>query len=183
LARFDPGRPAGDEYLPYWGQYIGLVPDGDIVEVLATQIGATTEVLRALSPAAARWRPAPGEWNVLEIVGHLSDAERVLAYRVLRIARADPVLWESIEFEPYVEHGEFDAREPSTLVDEFVATRGATIAMLRGLGESAWQRRMPEDWSCRSVRSLAYVIAGHELHHLADVSGKDLEALGGVQRI
>jgi hypothetical protein len=169
LARFDPGRPAGDEHLPYWGQYIGLVPDGDIVEVLETQIRVTADVLCALSPEAASRRPAPGEWNVLEIVGHLADTERVLAYRVLRIARADPILWESIEFEPYVEHGEFEGRELSSLVDEFVSTRAATLAMLRGLGEAAWRRRMPEEWSCRSVRSLTYVIAGHELHHLADI--------------
>ncbi|HEX5166054.1 MAG TPA: DinB family protein [Thermomicrobiales bacterium] len=183
MARFDPGRPAGDEHLPYWGQYIELVPDGDIADVLESQISTTVDSLRALTPVQAGRRPAPGEWNALEIVGHLADTERVLAYRVLRIARADPVLWESIEFEPYVEHGEFDGRELWTLIDEFVATRAATVAMLRGLGEAAWQRRMPEEWSCRSVRSLAYVIAGHELHHLADIRGKELAAQAGVRQI
>lgn len=164
------GRPASDEHMPYWRQYIDLVPDGDIVEILATQIVETAAFFARFSPEEAAKRPAPGEWNVTEIAGHLGDGERVLAYRMLRIARADPVLWESVEFEPYVEHGGFDGRELAAVVDEFVAVRGATVALLRGLDETAWARRMPEEWSCRSLRSLAYVIAGHELHHVAGLN-------------
>jgi hypothetical protein len=162
-------RPAADEHIPYFGQYIALVPDGDIIEVLAGQIGETVESLREMSPEAAQTRPAPGEWNPAEIVGHLIDTERVLGYRALRIARADPTMWESIDFEAYVEHAQFDARPMVSLVDEFVAVRAATVAFLGGLDQSAWNRRMPDEWSCRTVRSLAYVIAGHELHHLADL--------------
>jgi hypothetical protein len=162
-------RPDSDEHIPYFGQYIALVPDGDIIEVLEGQIDTTVAHLRELTPEAAQSRPAPGEWNPAEIVGHLSDTERVLNYRALRIARADATLWESIDFEAYVEHARFDARPMTSLVDELMAVRAATVAFLRGLDQSAWDRRMPDEWSCRSVRALAYVIAGHELHHLADL--------------
>lgn len=174
MTNFDPGRPAGDEHIPYFGQYIALVPDGDIVDVLTRQIGETSAFFAAFTPEMARWRPAPGEWNALEIAGHVADTERVLAYRMLRIARADPVLWESIEFEPYVEFGGFEERELAAIVEEFAAVRHATAALLRGLGQAGWRRRMPDEWSCRSVRALAYVIAGHELHHVADLRGKEI---------
>ena len=122
-----------------------------------------------MAAEAARQRPAPGEWNPIEIAGHLVDTERVLSYRLLRIARADATLWESIEFEDYVEHGGFTERDLTEIINEFVAVRTSTVALLRGLDAAAWERRMPDEWSLRSVRSLAYVIAGHELHHVADL--------------
>jgi len=169
VATIDAGRPAGDEHIPYFGQYIALVPDGDIIEMLTRQIAETTALSNSLTPERASWRPAAGEWNAREIVGHLADTERVLLWRALRIARSDPVLWESVDFEAYVEHGGFDNRDIGDLLEEFAIVRGATIAWLRGLGEDAWARRMPEAWSSRSVRSLAWMIAGHELHHLPDL--------------
>ncbi|MEX2315106.1 MAG: DinB family protein [Thermomicrobiales bacterium] len=169
MTAIDTGRPAADEHIPYFGQYIALVPDGDIIEILATQITATTTLYGALSPEQERWRPAPREWNAREIAGHVNDTERLLLHRALRIARADPVLWESIDFELYVANAAFDKREMADLMGEFAAVRGATIALLRGLDETAWARRMPEEWSSRSVRSLAWLTAGHELHHVADI--------------
>ena len=100
----NPGRPEPGEHIPYFGQYIARVPDGNILDLLARQIDDTVAFFAPFTREAALRRPAPGEWNPIEIAGHLVDTERVLGYRLLRIARADPVLWESIEFEPYVDH-------------------------------------------------------------------------------
>src|ERR1700704_201528 len=93
-----PGRPDADECLPYYFEYIGLVPDEPIVPRLERQIGESAAYLAACTPEGALWREAPGEWNVLEIVGHLADVERVFSYRALRIARAHPVMWTAVEF-------------------------------------------------------------------------------------
>ncbi len=172
MVEIELGRPDAAEHIPYFGQYIDLVPGGDIVEILEKQIHATVGSFERLTPADAQRRPAPSEWNAIEIAGHLVDTERVLAYRLLRIARADPTLWESIDFEAYVEHGGFNGRRIEDIVHEFVAVRHSTVALLRGLDDAAIARRMPEEWSCRSARSLAYVIAGHELHHVADLEVK-----------
>jgi hypothetical protein len=172
MLEIDLGRPEASEHIPYFGQYIELVPNGDITEILTRQVSETAGFFGRFTAEEARQRPAPGEWNPIEIAGHLVDTERVLAYRLLRIARADPVLWESIEFEDYVEHGGFTERDLADIVIEFVAVRASTVVLLRGLGAAAWERRMPGEWSCRSIRSLAYVIAGHELHHVADLEGK-----------
>ncbi len=164
-----PGRPGADECIPYFAQYIALVPDGHIVDILARQIAESTTLLASFTPAQARWRPAPGEWSAVEIVGHLADTERVFAYRALRIARADPLAWTPAELEVYVAAADFQHRPLADVAAEFAAVRAATVALLRGLDEAAWGRRAPEGWSCRSARAIAYNIAGHELHHATDL--------------
>lgn len=169
MTRLDPGRPEAGEYIPYYDQYIRLVPTGDIVALLEQQIGDTVALAASFTPARARWRPAPEEWCATEIVGHLADVERIFVYRALKIARADPVPWESFEPEDYVAAAHFDERPLVHVVAEYAAVRAATVAFLRGLDAAVWERRAPEGWSCRSVRAFAYILAGHELHHTADL--------------
>lgn len=163
------GRPGSGEHLPYYGQYIALVPDGDILELLERQVADTVAFCASLSSAQARQRRAPEEWNATEIVGHLADVERVCAYRALRIARADPTPLNGVEFDDYVTAGGFAERPLGAVVAEFVATRQATMGLLRGLDAAAWARVGTADGSAIGVRALAYIIAGHELHHLADL--------------
>jgi hypothetical protein len=164
-----PGRPDADECLPYYFQYIQLVPGGHIVDMLEHQITESAAFLSAFTPQQALRREAPGEWNILEIVGHLADTERVFGYRALRIARADPFMWTAVEFANYVAAANFRERRLGDVVAELTAVRAAFIAFLRGLDAAAWQRRGPQEWTTRSVRAIAYAMAGHELHHLADI--------------
>ncbi len=178
-----PGRPGRDECQPYYFEYIDLVPDGPIVTLLERQIGETAAYLAGLTPAQSLRREAPGEWNAVEIVGHLADTERVYEYRALRIARADPVMWTPIEFPAYAAAANFQERPLGDVVAEFVAVRAAFVALLRGLDKAAWERRSPADWTLRSVRAVAYTMAGHELHHLTSIrrqlGGKRSEAVLG----
>jgi hypothetical protein len=165
----DPGRPDADEGQPYYFQYIKLVPDGPIVDTLERQIAESAAFLRPFTAQQALRREAPGEWNALEIVGHVADVERVFEYRALRIARADPVMWTKVEFEQYAAAASFRERPLADVVAELTAVRVAFVALLRGLDAAAWQRRAPDDWTLRSVRAIAYCVAGHERHHLADI--------------
>ena len=135
------GRPETDECQPYYFQYIGLVPDGHIVERLGRQIGESAEYLAGFTPERARWREAAGEWNVVEIVGHLADTERVFGYRALRVARADPTMWTAVEFGDYAANANYQARPLGEVVAEYAAVRAAFVAFLRGLDAAAWQRR------------------------------------------
>jgi hypothetical protein len=165
----DPGRPAADECQPYYFEYIGLVADGHVLKLLERQIAATAAFLTAFTPGQAVAREAPGEWNAVEIVGHLADTERVFSYRALRIARADPVMWTKVEFGDYAAAANFQERPLADVVAEYAAVRGAFVALLRGLDAAAWKRRAPADWTLHSVRAIAYCMAGHELHHLASI--------------
>ena len=115
-----PPRPLAEEHTPYYGRYIALVPDGDLVSMLARQGEETKSLLTSCSPTQARFRPAPDEWNTVEIVGHLADTERVLVYRALRIARADPTPLAGVDdFGPYMPIAAFDQRPLADVAAEF----------------------------------------------------------------
>jgi DinB superfamily len=168
-ADLGPGRPDADECQPYYFTYIDLVPDSHVLKLLERQIAESAAFLAAFTPEQALAREAPGEWNVVEIVGHLADTERVFGYRALRIARADPVMWTKVEFGDYAAAANFQERSLGDVVAEYAAVRAAFVAFLRGLDAAAWKRRGPVDWTLRSVRAIAYCMAGHELHHLASI--------------
>ena len=169
MAHVNPGRPAEGEYGDYYEGYINRVPDGNILDILDRQATETEKLLASYTRAQAEWRPAPGEWNALEIVGHLSDAERVFAYRALCFARADPTPLPGMDPDGFMREANFSSRPFADVAAEFVAGRRATLALLRGFDAAAWTRSGTADGFAVSVRALAYVIAGHELHHVADL--------------
>ena len=158
-------RPAPGEYNEYYGKYIARVPTGDIAALLRDQIGDTRAVLSSVKPGEADKGYAPGKWTVKEVVGHLCDTERVMSYRAMRIARADKTDLPGFDENEYVPAGSFGERDLASLVEELATVRNATIALLRGLPHEAWPRRGSANGSEVSVRALAAIIAGHELHH------------------
>ena len=158
-------KPESDEYAPYYGRYISLVPDHDILGTLETQAAQTAALLSSLKEAQGDLRYAPGKWSVKESLGHLTDAERVFAYRALRIARNDKTPMEGFEQDDYVKFGPFGQNSLASLIAEFTSVRQATLTLFRGLDEAAWTRRGIANKSDVSVRAIAFIIAGHELHH------------------
>ena len=163
-----PGRPEAGEYLPYFGQYIDRVPEGDIVELLTKQLEATCCLLAPLSPAQVNYRPKPEDWNILEVLGHITDGERVFTYRALRIARNDKTPLASFDQDLFVANADFGSRPLADLLDEYTTVRRATLTLFRSLSPAAWLRKGTASDHPISVRALAYISAGHELHHIAD---------------
>src|SRR3954452_18990867 len=168
MATVDPGRPSADEYNPYYDGYIRLVPDGDITSLLEWQIEGTAAALAGFSAEQERWRPAAGEWNITEIVGHLADAERVFSYRALSFARGDSAPLPGMDPDGFMTVACFAERPLADVVEELVAIRRASLALFRSLDAAAWMRWGVADGSLITVRSLAYIMAGHERHHAAD---------------
>jgi len=160
-----PGRPQAGEYAEYYGKYIALVSSTDILGTLEGQRLGTSQLLGARSEREGNFRYAPDKWSVKEVIGHLADSERIFAYRALRIARADATPLAGFEQDDYVKYGGFGERTLADLAEDFAEVRGATIALLSGLDEAAWQRRGIANKNEITVRALAYIIAGHELHH------------------
>lgn len=169
MAHVNPGRPTEKEYGAYYGVYVRRVPDGDLIATLDRQSGETERLLASYTEAQAAWRPAPGEWNATEIVGHLADAERVFAYRALCFARGDTTPLPGMDQEVFMREAGFAHCPLVEVAAEFRAVRGATMALLRGLDAAAWERGGTASEMPVSVRALAYIIAGHELHHVADL--------------
>ncbi len=157
-------RPEPGEHAPYYGKYVSLVPDGDILATLEKQWPDTVALL-ARPEADGELRYAPGKWSVKESLGHVIDAERVFSYRALRIARNDKTPLAGFEQDDYVKYGSFGRRTLAGLVEEFTSVRKATTLLFGSLDEAAWSRRGVASENEVSVRALAFIIAGHELHH------------------
>ena len=160
-----PGRPDASEYTPYYERYIALVPGDNVIVALETQRLHMVQVLSARSEREGNFRYGPEKWSVKEVVGHLADSERVFAYRAMRIARGDRTPLSGFEQDDYVRSGGFGERRLTDLAEEFAAVRSGSIALFRSLNEPAWSRRGVANNNEVSVRALAFITAGHELHH------------------
>jgi len=158
-------RPEPGEYNPYYERYISLVSGSDILGTLDAQRRQMMLLLSGRDESDGDFRYSTDKWNAKEVLGHVCDAERIFAYRALRIARGDQTPTEGFEQDDYVKNGPFARRPLEDLVEDYIAVRRATLTLFRNLDEAAWTRRGVANKSEITVRALAYIIAGHELHH------------------
>jgi hypothetical protein len=159
--------PAADEYPVAFAEYVGRIPThADVTEVLAGQLAGTSSRLAGLPESRGGFRYAPGKWSVKDVVGHLSDVERIMVYRALRLARGDATPLPGFDEDAYTPEAGADDRTLKDLIDEWVAVRQATLAFVRGLPSSSWSRRGIVNGNPITVRALIYVVAGHEHHHV-----------------
>ncbi|HEV7903865.1 MAG TPA: DinB family protein [Pyrinomonadaceae bacterium] len=176
MKNFNVGKPEETEYLPYYGNYVSLVEDGDIISTLGKQLPETLALLQSIPETQGGFRYAPGKWSIKELVGHLIDAERIFAYRALRFARNDRTPVPGYEQDDYIRGASFDACALGDLAEEFASVRQSSLYLFKHLSEEAWTRRGTANDSEVSVRALAYLIAGHELHHREILRSKYLQA-------
>jgi hypothetical protein len=158
-------RPKPGEYDPYYDRYISLIPGNDLLATLEKQLPKTVALLSGRSEEDGSLRYAPDKWTVKEVLGHLIDTEHIMTYRALRIARNDRTPLAGFEQDDYVRDGPFADLRLSDLIEEFKSVRVATLALFRHLRASDWTRRGIANQKEISVRALAFIIAGHELHH------------------
>lgn len=171
-ARF--ARPAADEHPPYYSTYIDKVPDGDLVRILGDQVAAVLTLFRGIDEDRGNHAYAPGKWTIKEVLGHIADTERVMAYRALTFARGDTASLPSFDENSWAPAGRFGDRTVASLLDEWVAVRSSTVAMLSGLPAEAIGRSGVASGKPISVRALAYIIAGHLIHHLGIIEDRYL---------
>ena len=160
------GHPDPAEYAPYYANYVGNVTEDDVVAALEAQARATAELLARVDEEKASYRYAPEKWSVKQIVGHVTDAERIFAYRALAVARGDKNSLPGFDENDYVRNANFDEIPFVDLVEGLAATRRATLALVRGLSREAWTRAGTANENKISARAVAYVIVGHERHHV-----------------
>ena len=158
-------RPEPTEYAEFYANYISQVPGSDALGVLEAQRVQMLQLFAGRSERDGNFRYAPGKWTVKEVLGHITDAERIFTYRALRIGRGDQTPLPSFEQDDFVKNGEFGKRTLSGLVEEFAAVRGASLALFRSFQEEAWPRRGVASQKEVTVRALAFITAGHQIHH------------------
>jgi hypothetical protein len=159
--------PEPTEYQSYYGRYISLVSGQDLVQTLDRQIAQTLPILGAITEEKSLYRYAPGKWSIKEVLGHLIDAERIFTYRALRFARKDPTPLPGFDQDPYVEAANFDSHPWNELIAEFEHVRRSTVLFVRPLKPDDLLRSGTASGNAITVRALGYIIAGHELHHMA----------------
>jgi len=159
--------PGPDEYAPAFAGYVARVPPGaDLLDLLTRQLDATSDRLGSVSESRGAYRYAPEKWSVKEVVLHMTDTERIMAYRALRIARGDATPLAGFDENAYAPRSGADAQPLAALVGGWGDVRRATISLLRLLPPDAWTRRGVASGMPVSVRALGWIIAGHERHHL-----------------
>jgi hypothetical protein len=169
-------RPDATEHAPYYGKYIALVQEADVLEALERQIADALALLRTIPESKGDHRYGADKWTIKEVLGHLIDAERVFAYRAMRFARKDPTELPGFDETTYVPAGAFGRRTLADLAVEWEMVRRANLAMFRGLETEAWPRRGSANGNPVSVRALAFIIAGHGRHHVAILRERYLQS-------
>jgi len=159
-------RPNKNDYAPYYDRYVSLVKGDNIHKELAVQSIVTQEILNSFPGTMGNYSYEDGKWTVKEVIGHLIDTERVMAYRAMCIARGEKKPLPGFEQDDYVKFGNFNKRELSDLIYEFRLLRESNLLLAKGFDEECLQKRGVASNHEITVLALLYIIAGHENHHM-----------------
>ncbi len=159
-------RPQPHEHGAYYNTYISKVERNDVLQVLEDAKISTVEFLKSIPAEKWDYRYAPGKWSVKEVIQHLLDAERIFAYRALRVARQDKTPLPGFDENLYTPASHASNRSPESLIGEFQAVREATLQLFGSLEEEALDEIGTASENPISALATAYILAGHEIHHL-----------------
>ena len=170
-------RPEPDEYADYYSLYIDQVPEGDILELLATGVQASRRLLGGLPEEWETHRYEPGKWTLREVVGHMTDVERLFSYRALAMARSDPASLPGMDQDQWAAASNAADRPLAAQIEDLERARASSIALFESFPEEAWDRRGVASGFEFTVRAFPYIQAGHEIHHLRVLEEKYLKPL------
>jgi hypothetical protein len=170
-----PRRPLASEYAPYYETYVGGIPENDILAVLRDQRESTFSFLESVPTGKIDFAYAPGKWTLRQVFGHVLDMEWVFAARALHFARGVPGALPGVEQDDVMKVVDFTARSWDAMLDEWSHLRAANIRFFEGLDETAWNRVGVASGHPVTPRALAYIIAGHERHHIGVIRTRYLD--------
>lgn len=168
-------RPTEAEYAPFFQRYTSKVSEKDAFAVLEQAFSDNLAFFAAIPEDRWSFRYAPGKWSLKESIIHMIDTERIFAYRALRIARNDKTPLPGFEQDDYVPFYNAEQRTPASIISEYKAVRTATLELFRHLTAEDLERTGTSSGMPISVRALAYLIAGHERHHILLTKERYLE--------
>jgi DinB superfamily len=160
-------RPKENEYAPYYKKYIDTIEGDDIIWVLNKQINEFLDLLETIPEEKKTHSYADGKWTIAELLGHVIDTERIMAFRALWFARNDPNPLPGFEQDDFIKYSNFNRRTLRSFMDEFTHLRKSNNILFGSFGEEALHRIGVSNNKQVSVLALLYIIAGHLNHHLA----------------
>ncbi|MED4205609.1 DinB family protein [Neobacillus mesonae] len=167
-------RPIENEYPKYYVPYVQSVPEGDLTEILNDHLEKMTELFEGISEEDSLFRYAENKWSIKEVLGHITDTERIMSYRLLRVGRGDQTELAGFDENFFVRGAKSNQRSLKDLLEDFIATRNATISLIKNMPEEAWTNEGFANGSQITTRAIAYIIAGHEVHHRSIIKDRYL---------
>lgn len=157
-------RPQPEEFASFYQGYIDLVSD-DVIGELEDQATSFPTFVRSLPPEKMEYAYAPGKWTIKQIVGHLIDNERILAYRLLCLSRKDPTPLPGYDQNEYIAKSYYRTKDTETILKEFEAVRRANLFLYKSLQPTDLDYIGTANNHPISAKALLFVIAGHLNHH------------------
>lgn len=158
-------RPNQNDFAPYYGRYIAQVKEEDILDAFANQNNIIKSFLQSIPAAKWDYAYAEGKWTVKELVQHIIDAERIFAYRALRLARKDETPLPGFDENTYAPASEAGRRTAEALTEEFLAVRKTTELLFKSFTDEMLQFKGVASNQPVSVNALGFITAGHFYHH------------------
>jgi hypothetical protein len=170
-------RPIDNEYPAYYQPYVNLVPDIDLVELLKENLQETIELFEGLSEEDGLFRYSPNKWSIKEVLGHMTDTERIMSYRLLRVGRGDSTSLAGFDENDYVAGSQINKLPIRDILEDFIATRKATLTLIQNMPKDAWVNIGFANDAEISAQAIAYIIAGHAIHHRKIITERYLSIL------
>lgn len=167
-------RPKQGDYAQYYEQYISEIKDDDILKVLESQLSEAVVLFKSVPDEKVNFRYADGKWNIKEVMGHITDTERVFAYRAMCFGRGENQALPGFEQDNYVKEADFTNRTMSGLLNEFRLLREADLLLFKSFNENMLTRGGFVEGKEVTVRAILFIIAGHSQHHIKIIKEKYL---------
>jgi uncharacterized damage-inducible protein DinB len=170
-------RPNNNEFPDYYVPYVGLVPEGDILSILKENLENVISLFEGISVEDEHFRYEPGKWSIKEVLCHMADTERIMSYRLLRVGRGDKTPLAGFDENDYIAGAQMSDLPLKNVLADFLAVRKATITLIENMPEAAWTNVGNANNLGVTARAIAYIIAGHEIHHRNIVTERYLTKL------
>jgi hypothetical protein len=158
--------PPPEEYDSFFAEYIDRVRDRDPLSLIREQVDTLAGICGRLTEEGALYRYANGKWSIKEVLGHLSDAEHMMAYWLFRIGRGDPTPLRAFDEVAFVLATDFDSRSVADLLEDFTCARRSTLRIVHATPDGAWSHVGILEGHPLSARAVKYIIPGHFDHHM-----------------
>ncbi|MBU8917843.1 DinB family protein [Neobacillus sp. 114] len=170
-------RPNNNEFPEYYVPYVQLVPEGDLLATLKESLEEVVSLFEGISEEEAHFRYESGKWSIKEVLGHMADTERIMSYRLLRVGRGDKTPLAGFNENDYVAGAQMSELPLQSILSDFIAVRKASITLIENMPESAWTNVGNANGMEVTARAIAYIIAGHAIHHRSIVTERYLSKL------
>ena len=154
-----------NEFSGHFGMYIRQAGEGKLIEELEISLHDFIKFVQNIPMDKFDYRYAEGKWTIKDIIQHIMDTERILAYRALRFSRNDKTILPGFEEDDYSKNTDSNNRSIQDLLTEFSALRHSNLLFFKNLSDEQLKRIGTASNNQLSVRALGFVIIGHQKHH------------------